>query len=73
MKQGLGEMIKESQDEIMELSAPFKTMFANAVEQTKGEIIQRNIKSRIHASKKNTENGNEGKTLTQMNSHASLA
>ena len=57
----------------MELSLPFKTMFENAVEQTKAEIIKRNIKTRINTSKKNTENQNESKTLTQMNSHASLA
>ena len=32
-------MIKESQEEIQELSAPFKKMFENAIEKTKEEIV----------------------------------
>ena len=35
----LGGMIKESQEEIQELSAPFKKMFENAIEKTKEEIV----------------------------------
>ena len=32
LKKGLGGMIKESQDEIQELSLPFKKMFQNAID-----------------------------------------
>lgn len=46
-KVGLAGMIKESQDEILELSQPFKVIFEDAINETKEEIVQRNIKTKI--------------------------
>ena len=40
-------MIKESQEEIQELSEPFKVIFQDAIEQTREEILKRNTKTRI--------------------------
>ena len=50
---GLNGMIKESQEEIIELSAPFKKMFESAIEKTKEDIAQRNLKTKVKSSKGN--------------------
>ena len=41
-------LIKENQEEIAELSLPFKAMFEDSVRNTKEEIVQRNVKNRIN-------------------------
>ena len=46
-------MIKESQEEIIELSAPFKKLFESAIEKTKEDIAQRNLRTKVKNSKGN--------------------
>ena len=46
-------MIKDSQEEIVELSAPFKKLFESAIEKTKEDIAQRNIKTKFKNNKGN--------------------
>ena len=50
---GLNGMIKESQEEIVELSAPFKKLFEGAIEKTKEDIAQRNLKTKFKNNKGN--------------------
>ena len=50
---GLNGMIKESQEEIVELSAPFKKMFEMSIEKTKEDIAQRNLGTKFKGSKGN--------------------
>ena len=73
-------MIKESQDEIMELSQPFKVIFENAVTevsfslhshrfftvQTREEIVNRNIKSKITVARGSANKQKSRKALDTM-------
>ena len=56
-------MIKDSQEEIQELSAPFKKMFENSIEKTKEEIVQRNIKTKLQVSKTNNNTNPDSKVI----------